>query len=72
MTNEIYEFANVVARFDFYTSHAIFASENNLIKPTYIDSGEIKIKNGRHLVIEKYLDKNEQFIPNDLVMNEEK
>ena len=72
MTNEIYEFANIVAWFDLYTSHAIFASENNLVKAEYIDSGELKIKNGRHLVIEKFLDKNDQFIPNDLVMNDEK
>ena len=72
MTNEIYEFANVVAWFDLYTSHAIFASENNLVKAEYIDSGELKIKNWRHLVIEKFLDKNDQFIPNDLVMNDEK
>ncbi len=72
MTNEIYEFANVVAWFDLYTSHAIFASENNLVKAEYIDNWELKIKNGRHLVIEKFLDKNDQFIPNDLVMNDEK
>lgn len=72
MINEIYEFANYVAWFDLYTSHAIFASENNLVKPKYIESGELKIKNGRHLVIEKFLDKNEQFIPNNLIMNDEK
>ncbi len=76
--NEIYDFSTHIAWLDFYTSHAIFAKENNLNKPKF-QSAEWRVQNtenygleivdGRHLVVEKYLENNQQFIPNDLVMS---
>ncbi len=68
MTSELNNFANYIARFDLYTSHAIFSSENKLVKARYIDDWNIEIKDGRHLVIERYLKDNQQFIPNNLSM----
>jgi DNA mismatch repair protein MutS len=62
-------FANYIAWFDLYTSHAIFANDRSLVKPKYREDGNISIKDGRHLVIEQYLEDNQQFIPNDLVMS---
>jgi hypothetical protein len=29
----------------------------------------LEVLDGRHLVVEKYLENNQQFIPNDLLMN---
>ena len=63
------DFANYIAWFDLYTAHAIFANENNLVKAIYKEDGNINIQDGRHLVIEKYLEDNQQFIPNNLLMD---
>jgi DNA mismatch repair protein MutS len=67
---ELTEFANYIAWFDLYTSYAIFSQENKLVKPKYLDfTDNIEIKWWRHLVIEKFLENNQQFIPNDLFMS---
>jgi DNA mismatch repair ATPase MutS len=63
------DFSNYIAWLDLYTSQAIFASERALVKPKYKEDRNLNIKNGRHLVIEQYLEDNQQFIPNDLVMD---
>ena len=78
ITNDIYDFSSHIAWLDLYTSHAIFAKENSLNKPKF-QSAEWKVQNselleleildGRHLVVEKYLEKDQQFIPNDLLMD---
>ena len=69
MTTELNSFSNYIAWFDLYTSHAIFASENKLVKSEYKSDWDLEIKNGRHLVIEKYLEDNQQFIPNNISMS---
>ncbi|MCK9467252.1 MAG: DNA mismatch repair protein MutS [Candidatus Absconditabacterales bacterium] len=68
--NDLHIFSNYVSWLDLYTSHAIFAKENNLIKTNYLEKGNLEILEGRHLVVEKFLDKNLQFIPNDLLMSQ--
>jgi DNA mismatch repair ATPase MutS len=40
--NEIYDFSNHIAWLDLYTSHAIFAKENNLNKPKYQNNLEVE------------------------------
>lgn len=60
--------ANSIAELDVLCSLAIVAENNKYCKPEIIDSGEIKISNGRHAVVEKAL-KNEEFIPNDVYLN---
>lgn len=69
MTTELNSFSNYIAWFDLYTSHAIFASENKLVKSEYKSDWDLEIKNWRHLVIEKYLEDNQQFIPNNISMS---
>ena len=69
MVVDLNEFANYIAWFDLYVSHSIFAHENSLNKPEFIDNWELEIKNGRHLVIEKFLEEDQQFIPNNLIMD---
>ena len=60
--------ADVISTLDVLCSFAKVANENNYVKPNMIDTGEIKIVNGRHAVVEKAL-KNEEFIPNDAYLN---
>jgi len=56
--------AQVIATVDVLCSFAKVAQQNDYCMPT-VDSGEIiKIKDGRHPVVEKML-KNELFVPND-------
>lgn len=69
ISNDIYEFANKIAWLDFYASHAIYSKENNLTKPMYVDKWNLEIEDWRHLVVEKYLEKDQQFIPNNLFMD---
>ena len=61
---EILNTACIFAEIDFHSSLARCAIENNYVKPVMTDS-VIKIKNGRHPVVEKFL-KGEPFIPNDV------
>ncbi len=60
--------ADVVSTLDVLCSFAKVASNNNYVKPNIIETGEIKIVNGRHAVVEKAL-KNDEFIPNDAYLN---
>ncbi len=60
--------ADVISTLDVLCSFAKVANDNNYVKPNMIDTGEIKIVNGRHAVVEKAL-KNEEFIPNDAYLN---
>jgi DNA mismatch repair ATPase MutS len=49
-----------------YCSHALFALEHQYIPPELNTTNVIAIEGGRHPVIEAYLPKDQQFIPNDL------
>ena len=55
--------AEAVAILDVLLSFAHTAYENNYLKPKITENGEIRIKNGRHPVVEKTVSKG--FIPND-------
>jgi DNA mismatch repair protein MutS len=61
-------FAQKIAELDVYCSHAIFAQEHHYIKPELNATSIIAIEGGRHPVIEAYLPRDQQFIPNDLVL----
>ena len=65
---DIQKTANVVSILDVLCSFATVAINNNYVKPTISKTGEIKIENGRHPVVEKSL-KGESFIPNDTYLN---
>ena len=60
--------AKVIAEIDVLQSLATVSEENNYIRPTLIDKKIINIKDNRHPVIEKVLDK--EFVPNDIYMDE--
>jgi len=68
--DEILQAASVVAILDCVTSLAEIASRYHYCKPTIHLGGTIKIREGRHPVVERTL-KNHPYIPNDLLIDEE-
>lgn len=62
--------ARALAELDAYRSLAVVAYEGRYIRPTINRTGRIVIKDGRHPVIEKYMQK-EVYVPNDTLLNHE-
>lgn len=63
--------ANIISYIDTLVSFAEIAIENNYHKPIINDSFELKIKDGRHPVIEKELSIGEEYIANDIELDNE-
>ena len=63
--------AQVVAKIDCLLSFATVALQNNYCKPILDESNTIDIKNGRHPVIEKQLPAGEEYVPNDIFLDDE-
>lgn len=63
-TKEVQKACVSIAIVDCIVSFAIVSLKNNYVRPKIIYSGEIKIKKGRHPVVEKLLDEM-HFVPND-------
>jgi DNA mismatch repair protein MutS len=61
--------ANLIAQLDCLLSFSIVALKNNYRKPILTDSNILKIKEGRHPVIEQQLPIEEQYIPNDVFLD---
>jgi DNA mismatch repair protein MutS len=61
--------ANVIARLDCLFSFSQIALENNYQRPEINDGFVLDIKNGRHPVIEKRLPISEEYIPNDVFLD---
>ncbi len=67
-TQRIQKSSSIIAMLDFLSTLAYVASKNNYIKPNVNDSDEIKIKGGRHPVVEKFVT-GEGFVPNDVSLD---
>jgi len=63
------QFVEIVAYLDVLSNLAFVAYHNNYSKPDFNDEGIVEIKECRHPVVEKLLE-NEQFIPNDVNLND--
>ena len=61
--------AKLLATIDCFLSFAIVSKTNNYIKPIITDDNKIDIKNGRHPVIEYTFSNGEQYIPNDIYLD---
>ena len=61
--------ANVVAQMDCLMGFARVAVENKYVCPAINDSLVIDIRQGRHPVIEKQLPLDEQYVPNDVLLD---
>ena len=59
--------ARAVAELDVLASLAEIAAAKGFTKPTVNDADDIRIKNGRHPVVEHFIA--EQFVPNDSIIN---
>jgi len=70
-TSLIQENAHLIARLDCLLSFAQLAARYNYIKPEILDKLSIKIKKGRHPVIERELPTGEEYIPNDVFCDNE-
>lgn len=67
-TVAIQQAARSIATIDCLLNFAYIAEKHNYCKPEIIKTGEIKIKAGRHPVVEQLLEET-QFVPNDTVLN---
>ena len=63
--------AQLVAQLDCLLSFATVALKNNYRKPLITEDNILKIKEGRHPVIEQQLPLGEQYIPNDVFLDNE-
>ena len=64
--------ANIIARLDCLLSFAKTAEENKYIRPVIDSSEVIDIKQGRHPVIEQELPLGERYVPNDILLDNER
>ncbi len=64
--------ANLIARIDCLLSFAKTAEDNHYVRPVIDQSLTIDIRQGRHAVIETQLPVGEQYIPNDIMLDNEK
>ncbi|OQX75530.1 MAG: DNA mismatch repair protein MutS [Bacteroidetes bacterium 4484_249] len=64
--------AQIIGKLDALLSFAVLAKNNNYVKPELNDSYVIDIKNGRHPVIETQMPIGEDYIPNDIYLDNEK
>ena len=62
--------ANVVARIDCLQSFARIARERRYVRPTLDEGKRIEITQGRHPVIETLMPVGEQYIPNDIMLDD--
>ena len=62
--------SRILADLDCYQGLAKVARDNNYVKPEMQSDGTIRIKEGRHPVVEKMMQKGE-FVSNDLFMDQE-
>jgi DNA mismatch repair protein MutS len=63
--------ASLLARIDCLLSFSTCALEYNYSRPEINESTVLDIKNGRHPVIERHLPVGEQYIPNDVYLDQE-
>ncbi len=58
-----------VALLDVILDFAYVSKKNRWIKPSWNEKKELYLKNSRHPIVEKFLPKNQDFIPNDVYLN---
>ena len=64
--------ANLIARLDCLLSFATVSEENHYVRPVVDNSEVIDIKQGRHPVIETQLPLGERYVPNDIMLDNER
>ena len=64
--------ASLVGRLDCLLSFATIATKNNYVRPHILENNTLDIKDGRHPVIEKQLPIGEEYIANDVYLDNDK
>lgn len=64
--------ASLIGRLDCLLSFATIANKNNYVRPHILEDKTLDIKDGRHPVIEKQLPVGEEYIANDVYLDNEK
>ncbi len=64
--------SSIVAQLDVLLSFSEVADKFNYVKPKVDDSLELAITNGRHPVIERQLPVGEEYVPNSVLLNNDK
>lgn len=62
--------AQVISALDVLSSFALVARKNKYIKPVISEGNELDIKEGRHPVIEQQLPVGENYVPNDVYLDD--
>ena len=63
--------ASLIGRLDCLLSFALIAQKNNYVRPQLNESKVLDIKNGRHPVIEKQLPLGQEYVTNDVYLDDE-
>ena len=69
---QIQQNANIIAHLDCLLSAAKTAQENHYVRPQVCSDGIIDIRQGRHPVIETQLPVGERYVPNDILLDQER
>lgn len=69
---ELQRNAHAVARIDCLHSFAVMARERNYVRPTLDESNSLDLKGARHPVIETMMKVGEEYIPNDVALDDAK
>ncbi len=64
--------SSLIARLDCLLAFAEIAQRNNYVRPQLFDNKVLDIKGGRHPVIEKQLPLGEEYVANDVYLDDEK
>ncbi len=67
---ELQRNAHTIARIDCLHSFAVIAKERKYVRPRLDDSNRIDLKQARHPVIETLMTVGEQYIPNDVLLDD--
>lgn len=68
-TGAIQQSAHAIASLDCISAFAHISRVYGYVKPTLVSDGEMRIVQGRHPVVERLLGTDEQFVPNDTVLD---
>jgi len=69
VSNEIQSNAHLISKIDIFSSLAYLAINNKYVRPIINDKFSLTIKNGRHPVVENLILDNNQFIGNDILLD---
>lgn len=64
----LHEFAEYISRLDVFVAQALLAHEKKFTQPEFTINNRLSIIDGRHPVIEEFLPRDQQFIPNNLTL----